>query len=160
MSSESDVTDGAAVRFPPPFVPVVAIAIGVALEVWLIPLAIPMSAVVRFGLGGAAIVAGLALMAAAFGLFRKTGQDPKPWLATPEIISTGVYAHTRNPMYVSMGLLQAGVGLTLVNLWVVFLVPATWLTIYLIAIRHEEAYLTRKFGNAYADYKNKVRRWL
>jgi protein-S-isoprenylcysteine O-methyltransferase Ste14 len=50
--------------------------------------------------------------------------------------------------------------LFLSNLWVVLLVPVTWTTIYLIAIRHEEAYLERKFGIVYLDYKGAVRRWL
>ena len=35
-----------------------------------------------------------------------------------------------------------------------------WLVIYTIAIRHEEAYLTGKFGSAYLDYTKSVRRWL
>jgi protein-S-isoprenylcysteine O-methyltransferase Ste14 len=160
MSSESEVKDGAAVRFPPPFVPVIALVAGVVLEKWIFPISWPLSNVLRFGLGGLLIVVGLALMAAAFGLFRSTGQDPKPWESTPEIISTGIYGFTRNPMYVSMGVLQAGIGLTIENIWVVLLVPATWTTIYLIAIRHEEAYLERKFGSVYQDYKDTVRRWL
>lgn len=160
MSSEPEVKDGAAVRFPPPFVPVIALVVGVVLEMWVLPISPPLSSVLRFGVGGLLIVVGLALMGAAFGLFRSTGQDPKPWESTPEIISTGIYGFTRNPMYVSMGLLQAGIGLALGNLWVVLLVPVTWLTIYRIAIRHEEAYLEKKFGSAYGDYKSRVRRWL
>jgi len=160
MTTESEVKDGAAVRFPPPFVPVIALAVGVVLEKWVLPISPPLSNAIRFGAGGLLIVVGLALMAAAFGLFRSTGQDPKPWESTPEIISTGIYGFTRNPMYVSMGLLQAGIGLTLANVWAVLLVPVTWMTIYLIAIRHEEAYLDKKFGSVYQDYKGRVRRWL
>jgi protein-S-isoprenylcysteine O-methyltransferase Ste14 len=63
-------------------------------------------------------------------------------------------------MYLSMGLLQGGLGVLLANAWVVLLVPVTWTTIGLIAIRHEEAYLEAKFGAAYVDYKASVRRWL
>ncbi len=160
MSSESEVNDGAAVRFPPPLVPVIALAVGVLLEHFVLPISPSLSGFVRFGVGGLLIVAGLGLLAAAFGLFRSTGQDPKPWASTPEIISTGIYGYTRNPMYVSMGLLQVGIGLTLSNLWVVLLVPVSWTAIYLIAIRNEEAYLERKFGKVYLDYKEAVRRWL
>lgn len=99
-------------------------------------------------------------MAAAIGLFRSTGQDPKPWESTPEIISTGIYGFTRNPMYLAMGFLQGGIGLMLVNVWVISLVPVTWFAIYRIAIRHEESYLEQKFGSVYQDYKKSVRRWL
>jgi len=166
MPSESEATDGsdgkdgAAVRFPPPFVPVIALAIGIILERYVLPISPSLSSLIRFGVGGLLLVTGLGLMAAAFGLFRSTGQDPKPWEVTPEIISTGIYGFTRNPMYVSMGLLQAGIGLALSNLWVVLLVPVTWITIYRLAIRYEEAYLERKFGSEYLDYKRAVRRWV
>ncbi|MEO1915543.1 MAG: isoprenylcysteine carboxylmethyltransferase family protein, partial [Myxococcales bacterium] len=83
-----------------------------------------------------------------------------PWLSTPEVIAVGVYKWTRNPMYLSMGLLQAGVGVLISNGWVVVLVAATWAAIYKIAIQHEEAYLEQKFGTSYLAYKESVRRWL
>lgn len=152
--------DGAAVRFPPPIVPLIALAVGIVLDAFVVPLGFPVGGVVRWLLAGLLIAAGVALLAGAFGLFQATGQDPKPWVTTPEIISTGVYAHTRNPMYVSMALLQAGIGVALANAWVLLLVPVTCWVIGQIAIRHEEAYLERKFGAAYTDYKAKVRRWV
>ena len=159
MNSESENQDGAAVLFPPPFVPLIALALGVVGHLWLLPLSLPMAGVLRVGVAVLLVGLGLGLMAAAFGMFRSTGQDPKPWESTPEIISTGIYRHTRNPMYVSMGLLQAGIGVALANGWVVLLVPVTWIVIYLTAIRHEEAYLENKFGSVYTDYKASVRRW-
>jgi protein-S-isoprenylcysteine O-methyltransferase Ste14 len=159
MASESEATEGAAVRFPPPFVPVIALVLGIAIDLLIWPLRIPIGGVTRIALAALLLLAGTLLIAAAFGLFRRTGQDPKPWLSTPEIISTGIYRYTRNPMYVSMGLLQAGLGVALGNAWVLLLVPVTWAVIYAIAIRHEEAYLERKFGSVYLDYKASVRRW-
>ena len=44
--------------------------------------------------------------------------------------------------------------------WVLIFVPVTWAVIYLIAIRHEEAYLKEKFGSSYLEYMGSVRRWL
>lgn len=152
--------DGAAVGFPPPLVPLIALAVGIVLHAFVVPLGLPAAGALRWLIAGLLVAGGVALLAAAFGLFQATGQDPKPWVTTPEIISTGVYAHTRNPMYVSMGLLQAGIGVALANAWVVLLVPVTCFVIGRIAIRHEEAYLERKFGAAYTDYKARVRRWL
>jgi protein-S-isoprenylcysteine O-methyltransferase Ste14 len=160
MTAEADGNDGAAVRFPPPFVPLIALVLGVVVHLWLLPLSIPLASGVRYGLAALLLGLGTLLMAGAFGLFRRTGQDPKPWESTPEIISTGIYRFTRNPMYVSMGLLQAGIGFALANGWVVLLVPVVWVVIYFIAIRHEEAYLEGKFGNVYTEYKTSVRRWL
>jgi protein-S-isoprenylcysteine O-methyltransferase Ste14 len=159
-ASAASERDGAAVRFPPPFVPLIALAVGVGVHAFGWPLPLPVGGLARWLLAALLVAAGLGLMAGAIGLFRRTGQDPKPWLGTPEIISTGVYAYTRNPMYVSMGILQAGLGVALANAWVVLLVPVTCAVIQAIAIRHEEAYLERKFGVAYADYRRAVRRWL
>jgi protein-S-isoprenylcysteine O-methyltransferase Ste14 len=152
--------EGAAVRFPPPFVPLIALALGVVVHLWVWPFSLGVSGVLRYGLGGVLVAAGLGVMAAAMQLFRRTGQDPAPWEKTPEIISTGIYRFTRNPMYLGMGLLQAGIGVALDNAWVVLAVVPVWLTIQLIAIRHEEAYLERQFGQVYLDYKASVRRWL
>jgi protein-S-isoprenylcysteine O-methyltransferase Ste14 len=160
MSEENGNSDGAAVRFPPPFVPLIALAAGIVLHRFVQPFPLPVDGALRWGLGAVLVVLGLGAMAAAFGLFRRTGQDPAPWESTPEIIASGIYRYTRNPMYLSMGLLQAGIGVLLANAWVVLLVPVVWWTIYATAIRHEEAYLERKFGSTYTDYRNAVRRWL
>ncbi|TFH24204.1 MAG: isoprenylcysteine carboxylmethyltransferase family protein [Myxococcales bacterium] len=160
MSTEAESNDGAAVRFPPPFVPLIALALGIVIHLSVLPLRIPLEGMLRYGLAAVLLGLGVFLMVGAVGLFRRTGQDPKPWLGTPEIISTGVYRFTRNPMYVSMGLLQAGIGVAVAKrLWVVVFVPVVWLVIYLIAIRYEEAYLEEKFGSLYTDYKASVRRW-
>lgn len=151
--------DGAAVRLPPPLVYGIALLLGAviqALAPWRLGLALGART------GAAALVAGLgvALVAAAIGLFRRSGQDPKPWESTPAIISSGIYRFTRNPMYVGMALLQAGIGIGFGNLWIVALVPPVLAVVYWTAIRHEEAYLERKFGDAYRSYKASVRRWL
>ena len=159
-SKEADPSDGAAVRFPPPIMPLIALALGLLLQYFVLPLALPLEGPVRYGLCLLLLVAGIALIAGALGRFRSTGQNPEPWASTPEIISTGVYRFTRNPMYVSLGLLQAGIGVALANGWLVLFVPAMWAGIYFVAIRHEEAYLERKFGEAYVAYKESVRRWL
>ena len=151
--SDDTARDGAAVRIPPPFVPLLGLAAGFAIEWFAGPIPNPLIGVWRFSVGGGLAAIGLALVLIAMGLFRTTGQDPAPWKSSPELIATGIYRWTRNPMYLGMGLLQAGIGVLLTNLWVVVLVPGTWLIIYFIAIRHEESYLEREFGGAYRDYK-------
>lgn len=157
---EESTRDGASVRFPPPLVPVIALVVALALQRFVARIPIVGAGRLRLVLACVFGGAGIVLIASALRLFRASGQDPKPWEATPEIIATGIYAYTRNPMYLGMGLLQAGIGFGLDNGWIVALVPVSWLVIYTIAVRHEEAYLTRKFGSAYLDYTKSVRRWL
>lgn len=152
--------DGAAVRLPPPLVYAAALGLGVLLHGALVAWPLPLGAGVRAGAGLAVAGLGVALVLAAFGLFRRTGQDPKPWKPTPEILATGVYRFTRNPMYVGMTLLLAGIGIGLANAWLVLLAPVALAVVYATAVRHEEAYLERKFGETYRAYKASVRRWL
>jgi protein-S-isoprenylcysteine O-methyltransferase Ste14 len=59
-----------------------------------------------------------------------------------------------------MALLQIAIGVGLANGWIIALTPLVLVIIYAIAIRHEEAYLERKFGGAYLEYKRSVRRWV
>lgn len=156
---DTEANDGAAVRVPPPLVYIAAVAAGIGLQfIW--PLPIGLAGGARVALGLLIAIVGLPLLLGAFRLFRRTGQDPKPWLATPEIIRSGVYRFTRNPMYVSLALLQSAIGLGLGNLWILLLTPLACVVVQFTAIRHEEAYLERKFGDAYLDYKRSVRRWL
>jgi len=152
--------DGAAVRIAPPFVYLGGVIIGIVLHAFVMPLAIELSLGLRIALAVAAGVLSLVLMGDAIKLFRRTGQDPKPWESTPEIVSTGVYRFTRNPMYVGMAVLQIAMGIGLGNWWLIILVPVVLAIVYMIAVRHEEVYLQRKFKDQYLDYKTSVRRWL
>ena len=152
--------DGAAVRIPPPLVYIGGVLAGIGLHELLWPLPLALATAPRLALALLVALLGAAMVAGALRLFRTTGQDPKPWVATPEIVRTGVYRFTRNPMYVGLALLQSAIGLGLGNLWVLLLVPLTCAGVQLTAIRHEEAYLERKFGGVYLDYKSSVRRWL
>jgi len=152
--------DGAAVRFPPPFVYLIAALVGALLHSFVFPLPLGLPLLPRVGAAVVVSAIGLATIRSAFGLFRQTGQDPMPWKSTPEIVSKGIYRFTRNPMYVGMALIQLGLGIGLGNGWIVALVPASMAVVYATAIRHEEAYLEKKFGEVYTHYKASVRRWL
>ena len=151
---------GASVRIPPPIIPVIGLVVGLALDAIASPFGAGPVGLGRWGGGVAFIAIGMGLLAAAAGLFRKTGQDPKPWEPAPELIIVGIYRYTRNPMYVSFGVLQAGLGLLLGSALPALLVPVSGWVIYLIAIRHEEDYLRGKFGADYEAYLGQVRRWL
>ena len=153
--------DGAAVRIPPPLVYLTGAIVGVGLHAFVLPTPIVgLTLGLRLGLAAAAAVLGVVVTGTAIRLFRRTGQDPKPWESTPDILSTGIYRFTRNPMYVAMALLQIALGAALGNWWIIILVPIVLWLIYTTAVRHEEVYLERKFGDKHTSYKAKVRRWL
>ena len=152
--------DGAAVRIPPPLVYLAGVIVGILVDVFAAPLRIGLPAEWRIALTVAAGVPAVVLLGGAIGLFRRTGQDPKPWEPTPEIISTGVYRFTRNPMYLGLAFVQIAIGVGLANGWIIVLVPVVLAIVHLTAIRHEEAYLERKFADEYTRYKASVRRWM
>jgi protein-S-isoprenylcysteine O-methyltransferase Ste14 len=151
---------GAGVRIAPPIVYIATILAGVLLHKFALPFPLPLSNSVRLTGVLVSVLLGFGLIAAAMTLFRRTGQDPAPWKVTPSIVSGGIFRLTRNPMYVGMTSLQVSTGVGMRNGWILVMVPLTLLMIYVTAIRHEEAYLEREFGEAYLDYKKAVRRWL
>jgi len=152
--------DAATVRFPPPLVFLVLIVVGLLIDRWFWPPGLPVPRGVRIGAATVLAVLGAIPLLFAMGLFARSGQHPEPWKPTPEIISTGIYRVTRNPMYVGMALLHGAVGFARDSAWVLALIPVAIAIVDRIAVRPEEAYLERKFGAAYLDYKRSVRRWL
>lgn len=145
-----------AVRFPPPLVFLGFVLLGPLIErfVALPRLALP------WPLGLLLIAPGIALIAVAVGLFRKHGEDPQPWTPTTEVIQTGVYAWTRNPMYLGMALIAAGLAIILHSAVALALVPVAMIVIQTLVIAREEAFLASVFGAPYAAYRRKVRRWI
>jgi protein-S-isoprenylcysteine O-methyltransferase Ste14 len=74
--------------------------------------------------------------------------------------TTGIYAYTRNPMYLSLVILYAGIAFFKGNLWTFSLIPVLMLVIEYYVIKREELYLERQYGEEFVSYKNSVRRWL
>jgi protein-S-isoprenylcysteine O-methyltransferase Ste14 len=151
---------GARVRFPPPLVYLLSIAVGLVVQYAALSLRLGLPIAARIAAGAVVTVAGLALVASAFGLFRKSGQDPAPWKPTPSLVFEGPYRFTRNPMYVGMTAVQVGVGLIADSVWVVGLAAVSLLIVHVIAVLPEEKYLTEKFGAPYEQYLRRVRRYL
>ena len=94
-------------------------------------------------------LAGAVLLACARTLLRRTGQDPRPWKPSPEMILRGPYRFSRNPMYLGMLLVQVSIGLALDNPWVVLSSPAALLVVHFTAVLPEERYLSERFADAY-----------
>ena len=151
---------GARVRFPPPLVFLICVLLGVALQRTFRPLTILVGRPVRVAAGIVLIAAAICLMASALVLFRRTGQHPRPWKPTPELIPNGPYRFSRNPMYVAMTLFVLGLGIALNDLWVSLSAPVSLLAVHFIAVLPEERYLAEKFGESYRSYVARVRRYL
>lgn len=151
---------GALVHFPPPLVFLIFLLLGVVLQRMVRPLTIPVGRPFRVAIGMVLISLAVCLFASALILFRRTGQHPRPWKPTPEVIPNGPYRFTRNPMYVAMSLFVLGLGIAVNDLWVSLSAPVALLVVHFIAVLPEERYLTEKFGETYRGYVDRVRRYL
>ena len=159
MSQAESAERGANVRYPPPTVYVAFILLGWGLS-YAATLPVPGPRYVSLAAGLAILLAGLWLIAGAIKLFRRTGQEPAPWKPSPELVLSGAYRFTRNPMYLGLTCIQTGLGLAVNNLWITLLAPFSLLAVHFLAVVPEEKYLTEKFGESYRNYMTKVRRYL
>lgn len=110
--------------------------------------------------GSILIAVFIVVMLIAFGAFRRRRTSIIPVRPTTALVTSGVYGLTRNPMYVGMALLTAGVGLMMNSWWPMVLLVPTLLIVRRFVIAREERYLQRKFGSEYEAYMARVRRWL
>lgn len=76
-----------------------------------------------------------------------------------ELVTTGPYAVSRNPMYVAWTALYAGVALAANAIWPLVLLPAVAAATHVV-VRREERRLEAAFGEAYRDYRDDVSRYL
>ena len=154
----ADNTDNAGVKFPPPFIFLLSILIGLGINrFW--PMSVVASAL-AMPLGVAFIVASIAL---AFFGFRELGRHKttiRPDEPSSAIVKTGPFRFTRNPLYVSLSALQLGIGLWTNSLWIVLMLIPVGIIMTTQIIAREEAYLERAFGEDYLSYKASVRRWI
>jgi protein-S-isoprenylcysteine O-methyltransferase Ste14 len=83
-----------------------------------------------------------------------------PGGVTTTLLESGPFARSRNPLYVGLLALSAGLSLLAGSLWALVALPVEWALLRWGAVLPEERYLAEKFGTAYADYTARVRRWL
>ncbi|HET7787193.1 MAG TPA: isoprenylcysteine carboxylmethyltransferase family protein [Myxococcales bacterium] len=156
-ASESAVRSrqgGARVRVPPPVWFALAIVVGALLP------GLRLGIVASAPPGALLVVAAVALLLWSVRWFRRTGQDPKPWTPSPELIHRGPYRFSRNPMYVGMTVFTIGIAGVLARGWIALLAPLALLAVHRTAVLREEAYLSEKFGEPYREYMKRVRRYL
>ena len=151
-------SDSPGIFLPPPLLFIVALGIGILVDGNVLEWD---HVTHRLQLGGIGLaLVGLLLIGAALGLFHRLGTRPEPWMPSSALATRGIYKWTRNPMYLGMGIVSAGIALFFESVAAAALTVAALIAIDRIVIRREEAYLVRRFGQDYDDYRKRVRRWL
>lgn len=110
--------------------------------------------------GGAILVAGLAMLVVAGGLFKQADTDLIPFKDVSALVTTGVYRYTRNPMYLGMALVLLGCAVT-VGAATAFIIPPLFMVIiHYRFILPEEQMLRELFPQEFPAYCTQVRRWI
>jgi len=111
-------------------------------------------------IGIALMVLGFATILLMARSFRKHETTIIPDGQPSTLMEGGLFAYSRNPIYVAMAVLLIGSGLAIGHIAALIVVPLFVLLVQQIWIVKEEENLEAEFGQIYRNYKIKVRRWL
>jgi len=143
---------------PPPVLYGAALIAALVLH-WFRPLPIFSASVVRW-LGIALVAVGLAVVIRVFRTMRAAGTNVDPRRPTTAIVTTGLFRFSRNPLYVGLTLMYLGLTLVFNTWWAIVLLVPLLMTMHRGVVQREERYLEPKFGEAYRQYRSRVRRYL
>ena len=154
----NDEHDKAGVIAPPPLIYLGPLVLGLLLNkrfpINLLPPRIARS--LRWPLlGGGVLLIGWFEWA-----MRHAGTPPSPYKPVSRVVTEGPFRYTRNPGYLAMAMIYAGIASFANALWAILFLPVALLLIQRGVIEREERYLERKFGEEYRLYKARVRRWI
>lgn len=118
-------------------------------ESWQLPVPRHTSVIVGAGsIGLNVLIIGWSVLA----LGRVDSRDPE------QLVDSGPYAFSRNPMYVAWTGLYLGLAVLFRSLWVLLLAPFVAMAVH-VTVRREEAELARSFGESYRSYQERVPRY-
>lgn len=111
-------------------------------------------------LGWILFAAGIAAAVTVKLRFDRAGTPLKPYEISEHLVTDGLFAYSRNPVYVGMILGLSGIVVILGTLSPALVVPVFAYIIRSRFIAVEERMLKERFGDAYRDYTSAVRRWI
>ena len=106
------------------------------------------------------LISSVVIFFAGFNIFKSYDEDPLPTSTTNLLIKTGIFAYTRNPIYLSFIMFHISMFLVFEN--VMYFLSAVGLAIWLhnYVIKSEENFLLNKFPDEYDRYMKAVKRWI
>lgn len=153
--------DNAGVIAPPPLLALAAIVLGLALD-WLLPayvLSVLLTRPERIVIAAILFVAGAGLGFPAVLAFRAARTHVEPWKPARALVTDGIFRWLRNPMYVGLMLLLAGLAVALASDWTLVTTVVFAVAIHFGVVKREERYLAAKFGEPYRRYLEQVARY-
>lgn len=151
-------TETAGVIARPPLLFLAALVLGFVLD-RLLSLPFPDIGPINWIIASFLMLIGLALMTAGIRNFSRAGTPVPTNQPTSALMTTGIYGWTRNPIYLGMFVLYGGIGMAARSQSILILMLPLAIIIRYGVVAREEAYLERRFGVSYRDYKARVGRW-
>mgnify|MGYP001553957393 CR=1 FL=1 len=147
-------------KIPPPVYALLAAGL-----MWLVHQDVPIGQLIPTAyrpLAWVFVVLGLSLDLTSLALFftRRTTPNPINPANARELVISGMYRFTRNPMDVGLLLLLIAWAIWLGSVSAVLVIPMFMWVLTQIQIKPEERALAQKFGDDYQHYLKQVRRWI
>jgi protein-S-isoprenylcysteine O-methyltransferase Ste14 len=154
----NDEPDNPGIKVPPPLIYLLPLLLGLVLD---------RKAHLPFLPSGVVRIVGLHLIGCGgliTGWWRKTMRDADAPVRTdkpvPRLTTAGPFGYSRNPAYLSLAMIYAGIAALRNSLWAILFLPLVLYVIQREVIGREEQYLERTFREEYLAYKARVRRWV
>ncbi|MCG8015105.1 MAG: isoprenylcysteine carboxylmethyltransferase family protein [Candidatus Thiodiazotropha sp. 'RUGA'] len=150
--------DHADVILPPPVIHMVSIGLAGVIGYYF-PLPLPDWVILQWV---GAMLSAAAITITLWGMreFHASRNPVAPIRPVNRLMVSGPYRFTRNPLYLSLILLQLGLALFFLNGWMAVLLLPVAIIVHVYVVAREEAYLLRRFGSDYQAYQERVRRWI
>jgi protein-S-isoprenylcysteine O-methyltransferase Ste14 len=112
-------------------------------------------------LGVVLLAVGTVLLLACVREFYVAGRGTlAPWSPPAELVVTGPYRRSRNPMYVAVLLILSGWAIGYRSSTLALYAFVVLVAFHLRVVLYEEPWLARTFGEAWIHYQNRISRWL
>ncbi len=133
--------------------------VAIALQ-WMLPIAFRRGLPILIACGAALMLAGAALVVLARRELARHGQPTDPGHPTRQLVTSGVFSISRNPLYLGGVAILAGVALAFNLPWILALLVPALAGCYVVLVLPEERYLAATFGEEYRSYAATVHRWI
>ena len=154
----ADNQDNPGIRVPPPLIYLLPLILGLLLDRRSHLSFLPRG--VARGLGWPLVGGGALLSGWFLRTMRGAGAPVRTDKPVPRLTTEGPFRYTRNPGYLCLAMIYAGIAALRNSLWAILFLPVVLVVIQREVIGREERYLERTFGEEYLDYKARVRRWV
>ncbi len=158
MTDNQDNRDNPGISVPPPLIYLVPLVLGLVLDRKRHLPFLPRGA--ARALGWPLVGGGLALNGWFLRTIRETGVPIRTDKPVPRLTTEGPFRYSRNPSYLALAMIYAGIAVLRNSLWAILVLPLVVFVIQREVIGREERYLESAFGEEYLAYKRRVRRWM